>query len=282
MSEQALTASRARVHLGLPSAIHPIAFLGGDKPVLFVGDEIVVVAVLALLAAFLLGTRARDRVLVAAALFGSWFVAPALFVAALATLVTLLASRILKKLLKGASLAFGRFALGSVAALAVLIALVSTASRAPRSEYRDVTDETRASTAPTVQVNLPADGKLENKVDATKAAGDSTGGLGNFEKNDLGGKGGWLLPGVTPVALPLPTAERWTDTTRELVTKERPFLPRLVYVTTTGLLPFFALWLLSLGALAYLHRARIVAAYASARRWLATEQAPEPGPAPAE
>lgn len=278
MSDQALTASRARVHLGLPSALHPIALLGGDKPVFFVGAELLVVAGLALLAAFLLGDKTRDRALITGALFGSWFVAPALFVAAMCTLAALLASRVMTKVLKGSSLTLGRMAMGAVAAVALLVAFVSTAERSPRSEYRDVSDETRSlATAPTV--NLPADGKPESKQDAAKSAGDAT--FANLEKNNVAGNG-WLLPGVTPVALPLPSAQRWADTSRELVTKERPFAPRLLYVTTTGLLPLLALWLLSLGALAYLHRAKIVAAHAWARHMLAPAPGPAPDPTPAE
>ncbi|MGZ3454632.1 MAG: hypothetical protein ACXWUG_19240 [Polyangiales bacterium] len=279
MSEQALTASRSTVHLGLPSGVHPIALLGGDKPVFFVGDELVIVAAFALLAAFLLGTSVRDRVLVTVGLFGAWFVDPTLYVAAIATLGAVLAMRVTKKLLKGSALTAGRIALACGAALIVLIALVSGSRKdATRPEYRAIDVSGGEGKVAAVNANAPVDGKSVDKVDASKTAGDAA--FGNFEKNN----GGWLLPGVTPVALPLPSADRWTQTTRELVTKERPFLPRLVYVTTAGLLPFLGLWLLSLGALAYLHRARIVALHAWARRWLATEEtpAPEPGPAPAE
>jgi hypothetical protein len=197
---------------------------------------------------------------------------------ALCTLGALLASRVMKKLLQGSTLTFARGALAVGAGLVLLVALVSTAERSRSPAYREGDDRTLApTTAATQQVNLPSDGKLESKPqDLTKAAGDAA--FGNFEKNNVAANG-WLLPGVTPVALPLPSAQRWADTSRELVTKERPFAPRLVYVTTTGLLPFFALWLMCLGALAYLHRARIVAAHTWLRGLLAPARAPDPSPA---
>lgn len=59
---------------------------------------------------------------------------------------------------------------------------------------------------------------------------------------------------VTPVSLSLPEAERYVKTSRQLVSKERPFTPRVVYVTSTFVGILHLVWLALAGALAWAHR----------------------------
>ena len=70
---------------------------------------------------------------------------------------------------------------------------------------------------------------------------------------------GGVLEGVTPVALTLPQYERSVHATRELVTRERPFRPVLVYATASAVWPLVIAWLTCIGALIRLYRPAIVA-----------------------
>jgi hypothetical protein len=69
---------------------------------------------------------------------------------------------------------------------------------------------------------------------------------GNFMAQDAAGG---VLEGVTPVALTLPQYERSVYATRELVTRERPFRPVLVYATAWATWPLAAGWLFCVVAL---------------------------------
>jgi hypothetical protein len=73
------------------------------------------------------------------------------------------------------------------------------------------------------------------------------------ERQALGG----VVQGVAPVALTLPQYERSVYASRELVTRDRPFSPVVVYVTTLGLAPFALAWLVCVALLARLCRGDI-------------------------
>jgi hypothetical protein len=60
-----------------------------------------------------------------------------------------------------------------------------------------------------------------------------------------------VLQGVTPVALTLPAYERAVHPRRELVTRERPFKPAVLYVTTWAIAPVALAWLACVAALAW-------------------------------
>jgi hypothetical protein len=108
------------------------------------------------------------------------------------------------------------------------------------------------------------------------SAGGGSGKLDDRTGNWLPGKGGGVLEGVTPVALPLPGYVRSMSASRELVTRDRPFKPTLVYVTNMALAPFAFLWLVGLGLVISAHRARIAEAYRAIRARLDKPDAPSP------
>ncbi len=262
-----LTASRSTVTVGLPHSVHPIAVLGGDRVVWLVSVEHGLALAIAVLAAWLAASTRRDRALLAVALGGLWFVAAPVFVATIAGVAVMIAFRISGRLLTGSPRTLARLAIVGGAGLAVLVSLAASKSfdRAP---------ETRALDLPAA--SPPADGKESvSKLVAYDSKNDEKTAVGNFAAQTAGGG---ILRGVAPVALPLPSAERYAHATRELVTRERPFTPRLVYVTTTALLPFAGLWALSILALLFAHRAKIVALRARLRELLA----PPPSVSPAE
>src|SRR6185295_2844778 len=73
LSTYPLTASRVGVRLGMPAFVYPIAFLGGDRPEMFIGDaDLVAVGLAAIFAALLLRGWGR-RALGTVVLGGLWF-----------------------------------------------------------------------------------------------------------------------------------------------------------------------------------------------------------------
>ena len=62
---------------------------------------------------------------------------------------------------------------------------------------------------------------------------------------------------ITPVSLSFPTSERYVTSSRQVVSQERPFVPRIVYVTST-LIGFLHLaWLALVGLLVFAHRDKL-------------------------
>ena len=64
---------------------------------------------------------------------------------------------------------------------------------------------------------------------------------------------------ITPVSLSFPTSERYVQASRQLVSSERPFVPRIVYVTSTFIAGLHALWLAFVALLVWAHRERLLA-----------------------
>jgi hypothetical protein len=55
-----------------------------------------------------------------------------------------------------------------------------------------------------------------------------------------------LMEGITPVELPMPYPDRNVFVQGQIVTTERPLAPRLFYITSTLLYPFYLSWFLCL------------------------------------
>jgi hypothetical protein len=268
-----LTTSRANLNIGLPHGVHPLVVLGGDRIVWLVGAEHGVALAFAVLAAWLAANNRRDRILLAIALGGIWFIAQPVFIATIAAVAVAIAFRISARLLAGASRNFARLAIVGAAALGMIVTFAASKSVERNAAYRPSDVPAVASGEEPADVTKSANAYLQSgKVDE-KAIDKPV--VGNFAAQTAGGG---ILRGVAPVALPLPSAERYTGAARELVTRERPFTPRLVYVTTAALLPFAGLWVLSIVALLFAHRAKIVALRARLRELLA----PPPAASPAE
>ncbi len=55
-----------------------------------------------------------------------------------------------------------------------------------------------------------------------------------------------IVEGIIPVALPMPKYDYSLYAYKELITKDRPLAPRLLYITRYTLIPVYLLWLISL------------------------------------
>lgn len=276
-----LTASRAAITVGLPQGVIPLAVLGGDRIVWLVGLEQLAGVLVAAFVAWLVMSTARDRLLLGVGLAGLWLLSQPAFIATIGALLGYAALRIAARVLSGRSRSFVRIAIVAGAVLGVFITLVTLVTMSGRE--RALAPSPDRTTADYRPVDLPKSEPTPNvdlltkgPSDQLKAPADESGKLGNYPAQ-LAAAG--ILPGVTPVALPLPSADRWVSASRELVTHDRPFAPRVVYVTMNGLLPLVAAWALSLLALAWLHRAQLIALRDRARALLA---APPPDAKPAE
>jgi hypothetical protein len=61
------------------------------------------------------------------------------------------------------------------------------------------------------------------------------------------------------VSLSFPTSEHYVRTSRQLVSKERPFVPRVVYVTSSLLGVLYAVWIALALLLVVSHRSALAA-----------------------
>jgi hypothetical protein len=135
---------------------------------------------------------------------------------------------------------------------------------------------------------LARDGKDAEKRKAADDADESTRTPASAaEAPAFGAVGGYLgNAAVTPVALPMPTAERWVSISRELVTRERPMRPVVWYVTDVTVAIVEGLWLACALGLAWSKRDELRAMRDRARAWLnappAATPTPEATPTPAE
>ena len=249
MPGHALTASAVDVTVGLPAGVVPLAFFGGDRVrwALSRGDLLAVLAG-ALAAAFAFRTR-RTRALGAASTGGLWFVSHEAFVVAAALLVVVGAIFLASRFLRGNAL------LG-VGGMVVTVGIF-------------------AAHAVIGAVGEPARDLFAAPVDATSTSSWRGGG---GAVRDEGAPGLDGRAGAPPVSLALPSADTYVATSRQLVSKERPFTPRLLYVSRV------ALYLLELGwaAIAFLlllsHKDKLVALWPIVRERLTRR--PEPKPAP--
>jgi hypothetical protein len=298
------------VTVGLPSGVHPVAVLGGDdrRFALNAMDGAALAASIAIAIAALRG-RGR-RALGAVALGGLWLAAPmawkALVAAGVVTLLAWLSARLLGRAM--------RYAAWCAIAIGALVLGVSWSSRGsmhedgwalegkdrglvgyttvvpmdlPKAEVPAVPMPSPAAATPATTIPQQADqaeayGQKIRLMQA-QAQGPITGEIGGMNARLAAGG---IAQGVAPVALTLPGYEQAVTVTRELVTKERPFTPSIVYLTNTGLAPLVGAWLACIAALAWAYRAAIARAASGLRERLsrkpdaADAHAAEAPPAP--
>jgi len=284
----ALTTSRSNVTVGLPSEVHPLAALGGDHvwTALCANDGLALAASIVIAVAALRGRWRRAAG--AVALAGLWLVSPAAWEGLLGLGVLLLAAWLSARLLtRGMRIAaWGALAVGAL----VLGASVSrSVSHAGATHVQDELDRANANYVTALPVDLPSSAPAAKSAPAQRAQAedkkDNGGdyGLGqSIVAGELGSMNarlavGGLTQGVAPVALTLPGYDRSLTFSRELVTRERPFTPRVVYVTSEGLAPLVAVWLACIGWLSWAYRSSL----ARIARELRARLARRPDPAPA-
>ncbi|MDB4930436.1 MAG: hypothetical protein JWM10_2920 [Myxococcaceae bacterium] len=291
-----LTASRVTADVGFPSFVTPLAVLGGDRPwFAFALDDLLAVLFALGLGALLERENGR-RALLGGAIAGAWFVSGALYAAAIiAAGVWVLRGLLFRR---GRSLA-STVALGALAlVVGVVVAGTVGLSRSARGpmhtvedgRYRQVAVAPRPPSAqPATETCNGIDDNCNGLVESSDQA-QTRGGLANARRSDNNAlqqvtrgltNGYWavtdsaaMVQGVTPVAITLPAYERVISVSRELVTRERPFAPRVYYVTTwtTGLLALA--WAAVLLLLARAHR-ETLARWAAALRERLRVEAPE-------
>ncbi|HRI63812.1 MAG TPA: hypothetical protein PK156_06225 [Polyangium sp.] len=251
MPSYALTASRVNLTVGLPTGYFPLALLGGDRPKWAVeGSDLLGAGM-----GFLIGAAAvrpgtdtppkrlrAIRILAGVLLAALWFLWNPGFVLTLVGLSLLGLIWLVGRFLKGPARVATTFVLLGGLGLLVLLFGFAATSRAPmKSESLDYEPSRAASPAP--------------MSDVTKADVDAR--TGNW----MGGKEGGVLQGVTPVPLPLPSYRHSMYSSRELVTKDRPFRPVMFYMTDSVALPIGFLWLAGLAILVRAHWKRVMDVY---------------------
>lgn len=203
--------------VGLPEDIRPVAVIGGERLLhaFHVGDALAPAIGIAT-AIFVFATR-RTRVLGAAVMAGLWFVSHEGFVVIAAALAAAGGIFVVSRLLRGTRLVF---AVGAV----VLAALVGgRVAIAP-------------ATADEVHEMNASDPKLPEPESVTPSSVTPQEGA------------------ALPVSLAFPSSDRYVRTTRQLVTRERPFVPRIVYVTSTLVAGMHGVWFLLAALLVFEHR----------------------------
>jgi hypothetical protein len=250
MSDYPLTTSVAEVTVGLPASVYPIALFGGDAVRWVFARADWIAALLGIgFACFGFRTK-KTRILGSVATVGLWLVSREAFVLAAAVLflvgAVFLASRFLR----------GNMLLGASAALFLLSmfgarwALNGDATDAPKRELF-----VQCPSIPQPESARP-EGRPMGSID-TKA-------------------------GVTPVSLSMPTSERYVQTSRQLVTSKRPFVPRLVYATPTFFMGLEAAWLGVVAMLAFAHKEGLAKLLARVKERLSRRAGPAGGPTPDE
>jgi hypothetical protein len=226
-SNYPLATSATEITIGVPESVRPIAVIGGDRIRWGLSRiDLFAPALGILFACFGFRTK-KTRIIGAIATAGLWFVSREGFVVAAGMLFVVgsifLASRFLRssKLLVASGLVI-------VAALfSGRFVLQSDSALEPEKEMfverRDlalpVPEASHAAVAP--------DGSLDTKA------------------------------GVTPVSMSFPTSDRYIQASRQLVTQERPFVPRVIYVTSALVGIFNAIWIALMASLVWAHRERL-------------------------
>jgi len=269
-----ITTSRVELRVGLPADVHAIALFGGDRAQWFVRWEDGAALAAGVLAAWLTFRTRGRRALGAVVWGGLWFIAPALYVVAMATFFAAMGIWVTARLVPRKY--FAGAAVGVASTAAVLCLVLAGATLATRGGMAS-----NAPPGPETTRGFHEDarlGQLNVRSQATQAVADAeVSRVGNFA-GQIAGAG--VVQGATPVALALPSFERSVSASRELVTRDRPFKPTLLYVTTSLLVPLAAAWAAALLLLAFAHRAELVALWRRLRRRLFTPTDPAPAAPP--
>jgi hypothetical protein len=243
-----IATSSAETTVGLPEFVHPIAVLGGDRTRWAFGrGDLIAVALGIALACF--GFRStKTRAIAAVCTAGLWFVSREGFVVATSGLFLVGAVFLASRFLRGTRLLLASGILAVIALLGGRFVLSSDATAEPTREmFVDHPDLPRP-----------------------EAPGGSKPTFSGDPKTD-----------ITPVSLSFPTSERYVQASRQLVSSERPFSPRIVYVTSTFIAGLHAVWLALVALLVWAHRDRLVVLKARiAERLRRRPTAPDPTTAP--
>jgi hypothetical protein len=267
MPSHALTTSKQTVTLALPATVKPLALFGGDKTRWFFDGRDAVGALVGLVVGLVAFRTRRTRLLGGLALAACWFVSDALFVGAASLGLVVAGGFLASRFLRGKWLGFATAA----AALAVVFSAKLVLDAGPARP-----DEARDAAAIASHLSLPRSYSPQGGGGASSVATPRTDGITPEGAQLAGEANGGLVGGATPIALSMPSFDYTLQASRELVTRERPFAPRLVYATslTVGLFRFG--WLALLGWLLFEHRGSLARLWQLVRERL--QKRPEPPP----
>jgi hypothetical protein len=224
-SNYPIATSSMEVTVGLPENVHPIAVLGGDHARwAFSRGDLIAAGLGIVIACFGFRTR-KTRLLGAAVMAGLWFVSREGYVFAGGALFVVGSIFLASRFIRGIKLLVAAGGVIIVALFGGRYALTEGATNEPTREMF-----AERPTVPSPEIThaaVAADGSLDTKA------------------------------GITPVSLSIPSSERYVQSSRQLVTKERPFGMRIVYVTSGLVTGLQLLWLAMVGLLAWLHRDRL-------------------------
>ena len=221
-SNYPIATSSMEVTVGLPESLHPLAVLGGDHTRwAFTRGDLLALGLGIAVACF--GFRTRNtRALGALVTAGLWFVSREGFVFASAGLFVVGSIFLASHFIRGTRLLVAAGGILVAALFGGRWALTDGASYEPQREmfiaYPQIPSPEITHAA------VAADGSLDTKA------------------------------GITPVSLSLPTSERYVQSSRQLVTKERPFAMRILYVTHNFVTALQLGWFFMLAMLGWLHR----------------------------
>lgn len=221
-----LTTGNAETIVGLPEYVHPVAVTGGDRVRWgYSRGDLVACVVGIALACFGFQTR-RTRAIASVCTAGLWFVSKEAFVVATAALFLAGAVFLASRFLRGTWLLVASGGLTVISLFAGRYALSSEATTETSYEMLVAhPDLPRPETTGARDVVAHGDPKAD----------------------------------ITPVSLSFPTSERYVITSRQLVSNERPFEPRIFYVTNTLVAALHVVWLGLLGLLLWSHKAQLSA-----------------------
>lgn len=219
-----LTTGAAETIVGLPEYMHPIAISGGERTRWGFGrGDLAAVVIGIALACFGFRTR-KTRAIASVCTAGLWFVSKEAFVVATACLFLAGAVFLASRFLRGTWLLIASGGLCVVTLLGGRSVLSSDATVEVAHEMNVVHPDLPRPEAAASSAFTPGDPHAD----------------------------------ITPVSLSFPTSERYVIATRELVSNERPFEPRVFYVTSTLLNALELVWLVLLGLLVLAHKEQLL------------------------
>lgn len=244
VAAHALTASQASVMLGMPSRVIPLWFSGGEGIQSPIRGWDIVFMVIALIMGLFLFSGSRAKIAGVITMVGIYFLNAPLFVA---LVIVMIAIAFVVLILRKFHAWKRVLAFGIVAALLVVIAVVLSiflavaGSAMKYQKYAAMEDKARFMEKAQKSDWLAEEEGMGQRGSAVQQKIDRQIAIGNVPYAELAS-----VKGVTPVALPMPSYDRSVNVSRELVTKDRPLAPTLLYLTRNALWPLLVIWILCL------------------------------------
>ncbi len=233
-----IATSAAETTIGLPEDVHPLAVFGGDHVRWLLGRGDLAAALVGIALACFGFRTRRTRAIASVATVGLWFVSRDAFVIATSVLFLTGAVFLASRFMRSTRLLLAAGMLTVLALLGGRSVLGSSATDEPHREMVVLNPE-----------------PLDVEHDLNPGGRD-----------------------IAPVSLSFPTSEHYVRASRQLVSQERPFVPRIVYVTSTLLGLLYAGWLALVALLVWAHRSQLAVVKERVLDRIRRRPAPTPDP----